>query len=328
MAEGYAAPGYSCRDMRLVYFGSGAFGLPTLKHLAARHEIAMVVTQPDRPSGRGGAVNPTPVGEWCVQELAGVPVQKPEKVNEASVREAIRACGADAWVVIAFGQKLGPKLLEGVMAVNLHASLLPRWRGAAPINAAILAGDSVTGNSVITLADRMDAGFLLGKTEREIDPTETAGELHDELAEDGPELVESVLEQHRAGALKQVKQDEGAVTVASKLSKADSWVDFSQGAEACRRRVLGLTPWPGVTVQFRDLPLKLTRVGVEEGPGEEAPGTLLNAESGVVSCTGGRLAVLEVHPAGRKNMTWAEFARGHRVQAGERFIGRAHGGAV
>src|SRR5690606_37944755 len=142
--------------------------------------LTLVVTQPDRPAGRGRAPAPTPIGAWAAAEveagrLAPEQVVKPESVNEDSVREFILAVDADAWVVIAFGQKLGRRLLDGRFAINLHASLLPRWRGAAPINAALLAGDAETGNSVITLADRMDAGLVLGQSRRPIDPSVTAG---------------------------------------------------------------------------------------------------------------------------------------------------------
>lgn len=309
--------------MRLVFFGSGAFGLPTLKRLAERHDIAAIVTQPDKPAGRGGKLSPTPIAEWASASASRIPLRKPAKVNEASLVSDLRSHNADAWVVIAFGQKLGKNLLKDVFAINLHASLLPRWRGAAPINAAILAGDSVTGNSVITLADKMDAGLILAQSRRDIDPLTTAGELHDELAADGPELVESVLEARRNGSIMERLQDEAHVTIAPKLSKSDSWVDFREPAEACRRRIHGLTPWPGIAVTFRDLPLKLTRAHVSGDNASGEPGEIVDEGSGLVCCgEGSVLQVLEVHPAGRKNMAWPDFARGHRVQPGERFIGK------
>lgn len=307
--------------MRLVFFGSGAFGLPTLQSLADQHDIAAIITQPDRPSGRGGSVTPTPIGEYAAKTLPNTPLFKPEKVNQLT--EQIRNLNADAWVIIAFGQKLGAKLLDGIFAINLHASLLPRWRGAAPINAAILAGDTQSGNSIITLADRMDAGLILAQSHRDIEPADTAGDLHDLLADDGPELVESVLQEHAKGTVRLQSQDESLVTIAPKFSKADGWVDFTQDAESCRRRIQGLTPWPGVTVQFRDLPLKLTRAITIPEEADQAPGTILNAESGLISCGHATtLKLLEVHPAGRKNMAWPDFCRGHRLNEGERFIGR------
>jgi methionyl-tRNA formyltransferase len=320
--------------MRIAYFGAGAFGLPTLEWLFAggEHELAGVVTQPDRPAGRGQTLTPSPVGAWMAKHRPETPVLKIERVNEPGATAEIRSLfgpgGAhrvDAWLVIAFGQKLSKELLAGVTAMNLHASLLPRWRGAAPINAAVLAGDGETGNTVITLAERMDAGLMLGQSRRAIEPGQTAGELHDLLALDGPGLVRDVLaavaERGVAGVGK--PQDEALATRAGKFSKADGWVDLGEGAEACRRRVHGLTPWPGVTVRLRGEGLKLLRTAVVPGAGGgAAAGVLVDAPGGVVACGGGDgLRMLEVQPSGGRAMSWAEFARGRRVQAGERIEG-------
>lgn len=308
----------------VVFFGSGAFGVPTLARLAAEHDLLLIVTQPDRPAGRSQRPTPTPAALWAGENVPGVPVLKPENVNDPGIVERIRAAGDAAFIVIAFGQKLGPALLDGRFAINLHASLLPRWRGAAPINRAVLAGDEVTGNSVITLADRMDAGRILGQSHRSIDPMLTAGELHDLLAGDGPALVMDVLARRAAGTLTPREQDPSLVTQAPKLSKDDGWVDFGAGAEECRRRVHGLTPWPGVTVRFRDEAVKLLRVAAVGAVGSEraAPGTVLDAEAGIVACgSGTRLRLLEVQPAGGRAMPWADFARGRRIRADEVMIG-------
>jgi methionyl-tRNA formyltransferase len=229
--------------MRLVFLGSGAFGLPTLERLAASHEIAAVVTQPDRRAGRGRKLTPTPIGAWADGRIETI--IKAESVNVPDVRDRIRSLDADAWVVIAFGQKLKKKLLDGIFAINLHASLLPRWRGAAPIHHAILAGDEITGNSVISLASRMDAGLVYAQSTRPIEPQLTTGELHDLLAADGPDLVSRVLHQHAAGRLDPVEQDESRVTLAPQLTKADGLVDFGQPADVVLRRIHGLSPWPG-----------------------------------------------------------------------------------
>jgi len=300
--------------MKLVFFGSGAFGLPTLQHLARTHTIAAIITQPDRPAGRGGGLTPTPIAQWA-DANASCPVIKPEKVN--TIAADIRSHNADAWVVIAFGQKLGKALLDNQFAINLHASLLPRWRGAAPINAAILAGDAITGNSVITLADRMDAGEVLGQSRREINPLNTAGELHDLLAADGPALVERVLSDFARGTLSPSRQDESRVTIAPKLSKADGWIAFTEDSTSCCRRVHGLTPWPGVTAMFRDAPVKLTRVQVVGSIPVGAPGTIFDVDQGLVACRDSTIKVLEVHPAGKKPMPWSDFARGQRITVGE-----------
>jgi len=316
--------------VNLVFFGSGAFGVPTLERLSREHTLNLIVTQPDRPAGRGKTLTPTPVGAYAASELPGVPILKPENVNDAEVVERIRSTPAEAWVVIAFGQKLGRSLLADRFAINLHASLLPRWRGAAPINHAIIAGDSITGNSVITLADRMDAGLVLGQSRRPIDPLVTAGELHDLLASDGPELVLRVLDQHGAGTLRPVAQEESAVTTAGKLAKSDGAVELCSPADEVRCRIHGLNPWPGVTVMFRGQPLKLLRARAHDSdssPAHTVPGpvgAIVDGAAGLVSCgSGTTLELLEVQPAGSRAMSWAEFARGHRVQPGERIEGGA-----
>lgn len=299
--------------MRLVYFGSGAFGLPTLRFLIETHEVCAIVTQPDRPAGRGSKLTPTPIATWAAQHAPLVPIIKPEKVNQIDIVAQIRGYNADAWVVIAFGQKLGRTLLDGVFAINLHASLLPRWRGAAPINAAILAGDTVTGNSVITLADRMDAGLILGHSTRPIDPLTTAGELHDLLASDGPALVGRVLDDRHAGRVQGVSQDENLVTIATKLGRDDGNADFNQRAEFIRRQVHALTPWPGVAIVVGDskTPLKLLRVQATDEKHQQPAGSVIDVQAGTLACGHSSvLRVLEVLPAGKRAMPWADFARG------------------
>jgi methionyl-tRNA formyltransferase len=311
--------------MNLVYFGSGAFGLPTLQRLVAHHAVQAVVTQPDRPAGRGGKLTPTPIAQWCQDHAPHLMLIKPEKVNDPAVIDQVRSLRAEAWVVIAFGQKLSRKLLDGVFAINLHASLLPRWRGAAPINAAVLAGDSLTGNSVITLADRMDAGLVLGQTTRPLTDNLTAGDLHDLLAADGPDLVEEVLRRQQSGTLSAMHQDESMVTQAAKLSRADSWVDFHRPARDCLRRIHGLTPWPGISVACSassDQPpvaeFKVLRVEPAGMPPEQArvpSAHVLTAPGhGLIACGDGTgLRVIELQPPGKRPMTWEQFARGHRM---------------
>lgn len=311
--------------MNLVYFGSGAFGLPTLGALHASHRLLAIVTQPDKPSGRKLQLTPTPVGEWAAEHAPGVPLHKPASVNEPATRDALRALGADAWIVIAFGQKLGRSLLDGVFAANLHASLLPRWRGAAPINHAVVAGDAETGNSVITLADRMDAGLVLAQSRRPIGPAQTAGELHDLLASDGPSLVLNVLDRRAAGTLDPREQDERLVTLAPKLSREDAWVDFADSAFGCARRINGLSPWPGVSVSLRGEDLKLLRAepAADQGQQSSMPGTILDPDAGLVSCAERTaLRLLEVQPPGKRAMAWADFARGKRPAAGDLITGR------
>lgn len=308
----------------VIFFGAGAFGVPTLAALVAQQRVLAIVTQPDKPAGRGGTLTATPIAAWAQQHAPAIHIFKPIKCNTPEVRDAIRAVPTNTWVVIAFGQKLGQALLADRFAINLHASLLPRWRGAAPINAAMVAGDTRTGNSVITLADRMDAGLVLATSERTIDPLLTAGELHDALSSDGPALIERVLTLHATNALQPRAQDESLVTIAPKMSKPDGWVNFSLAAMRCRERIHGLTPWPGVSVLLastqNSLPadaisIKLLRVQEVAVTHAHAPGTLFDVHQGLVACglqqdSSSALKLLEVQPAGKKPMPWADFARG------------------
>lgn len=332
--------------MRIAYFGSGEFGLPTLRTIAREHTLVGIVTQPDKPAGRGGSLRATPVGAAAETELPDVPLLKPARCNAPEVVAEIRSWNADAWVVIAFGQKLGAALLDGIFAINLHASILPRWRGAAPINAAILAGDTHSGNSVITLADRMDAGEVLASSRSEIGPCETAGELHDRLSAEGPELVLHVLRDFRSGTLSRRFQDESLVTLAPKLSRDDGFVDFAQDALACARRINGLSPWPGVTATLlgpEGKPiesLKLCRAMVQSGPSRSEsqtvtpldvctvqPGLILEPDTGVVACgRGSTVRLIDVQPAGKRIMAWPDFARGRRLSGAER-LARPNAGA-
>ena len=308
----------------IVFLGSGAFGVPTLAALAREHHLLAIVTQPDKPAGRGGKLTPTPVAAHASEHLQGVPVLKPEKCNAPEAAAAIRAFAESdptlAWVVIAYGQYLGKKLLADRFAINLHASLLPRWRGAAPIHAAIIAGDVQTGNSVITIAEKMDAGAVLGQSTRAILPTQTTAELHDQLASDGPALVLDVLARQAAGTLVHHVQDESGVTLASKLSKADARVAWeSLPANLCRARINGLSPWPGVTVWLRGEELKLLRAGPGPmGARGTTPGTLCDVAQGLVACGDrGVIQLLEVQPAGKRAMAWSAFAQGRTLALGD-----------
>ena len=306
--------------MRIAFLGSGEFGLPTLQALAGRHEVVGVVSQPDRPAGRGGTLTPTPIAAFAQASLTGTPLVRPEDVNVPGVVEALHAWRPDAMVVIAFGQKLSPELVDPARvgpAINLHASHLPRWRGAAPINWAILGGDTTTGNSVISIAQRMDAGVIYAQSSRPIEPTQTAGELHDLLSADGPALVLDVLNALAHGRATPLTQDESLKTRAPKLNRAMAVVDFAKEAQTCRRTINGLSPWPGVTVSFRGQPLKLLRAGPGTGTGGK-PGEVIDPTLGLVACSNGAIQILDVQPAGKRVMPWRDFANGHQVKSQER----------
>ncbi len=302
--------------MRLVFLGSGAFGTPTLEALAAAagHEVVLVVTQPDKPAGRGKVLTPTPIA-LCAERL-GIRVLKPTDINEASVRAELRGIAADAWVVIAFGQKLSRELLEGNFAINLHGSLLPAYRGAAPIQRAVMDGCAETGVSVISLAERMDAGLVYATRVRPIGPRATSDEVHDLLSTLGPEVIEDVLARRRAGTLVGVVQDESKATRARKLSKAEATVDLTQlDAPSVRARVNGLNAWPGCTVLIGELPVKLLRVDVCATSTNE-PGVL--RADGKVDARSGAIEILEVQPLGKRAMSMTEFLAGRSKLVGER----------
>ncbi len=317
--------------MRLVFFGSGEFGLPSFAHLARGHEVAAVVSQPDRPAGRRRQLTPTPVAAWA--QTQGIDPHRVEDVNTDPFVDGIAALRADAAVVIAFGQKLSDRLIGGAgrLVVNLHASLLPRFRGAAPINHAILAGDAQTGVSVISLASRMDAGLIYAQAQTPIGPAETAGELHDRLALLGPAVLEQVLADFAAGHLVGRPQDESRATRAPKLSRADGGVDFTRPAAEVAARIRGLSPWPGVTVQWRSedhpcppVALKLLRAVAgpasgRTGPDAPAPGMVMDIGDGLrVAAGDGTVDILELQPPGKRPMAADAFCRGHGMRVGDR----------
>ena len=309
--------------MNLLFFGSGAFGLPTLERLCADHTVLAVFTQPARPAGRKRVLTPTPVGAWAAQH--GLPVHEVADVNTA--QEVARVAGyvPDASVVIAFGQKLAPELIAamGELAVNLHSSLLPKYRGAAPIHWAVIHGDAQTGVSVIGLAQRMDAGALYAQRTTAIDPMETTGELHDRLAADlGPDAVAGVLDDLAAQRLSPLEQDHTAATRAPKFVKVDGTVGFDQPAQGVRARVHGLTPWPGCRVSWWPAeggdprPLLLRRVRDHPGPAVGPPGVI--GPDLRVACGEGVLELVELQVAGGTVQPLDAFVRGQGLKAGDR----------
>ena len=305
--------------LRIIFAGSGEFGLPTFDALLARgHDVVRVVSQPDRPAGRGKQLTPTPIAQRAL--AAGLPVLRTDSIN----REALP--DADVMVVIAFGQKISEAVVHRprLGSVNLHASRLPRYRGAAPINWAIVRGETTTGNSVIRLAQRMDAGAVLAQSELSIGELETAGELHDRLAADGATLVPRLLEELAAGRAHEAPQDEGQATLAPKLSREDARLDFTRPADELAQRVRGLYPWPGCRVSVCDaegseierLRLVRARAGADTEGSRWEPGEIM--VNGLVHTGGGALDIVECQPEGKRTMSLADYRRGHRWHAGLR----------
>lgn len=314
--------------MKLIFLGSGEFGVPTLSHLCDHHEVQAVVSQPDKPAGRKRKLTPTPVSQFAIDR--DLMLHRTDNANDAAFVESMKQTPADVAVVIAFGQKLSPEFIGALapVVVNLHSSLLPKYRGAAPINWAMIEGDVETGVSVIGLAQKMDAGLIYATATTAIDPLETVGELHDRLSLLGPDIIEQVLRDVAAGTLKGEAQNDAEATRAPKLKKADGWVDFSMSAERVRARIHGLTPWPGVTVTWRrgdgsEHPLKLCRVASEmdASAGGVEPGSVL--ADARVACGDGVLRLLEVQVPGKRVMTIDEFTRGHVLEPGDQLISKS-----
>lgn len=298
---------------RVALLGSGAFAIPSFSALAATPgiEVPLVITQPDRPAGRGRVLEPTPVGAWAARE--GLRVVKPEDINapewvELLVRERI-----DAIAVIAFGQKLSPAVLDGRVACNLHGSLLPRWRGAAPIQRSVMAGDDQVGVTVISIASRMDAGVVYARAATTIGPSETSGDLHDRLAQLGAPAMVAVVQGLLDGTARGTTQDESLATRARKLSRADAWVDLRGTAREVCARINGLSPWPGTDCTIagdghEPMPIKLLRCRAVDA--SLPVGSV--ATSGVVGCGEGAIDVLEAQVPGGKPMPLVDLMRGRR----------------
>ena len=305
-------------SLRIIFAGSGEFGLPTLRALLeSKHQVVQVVTQPDRPAGRGRGLTATPIGKFA--DEAGAPCMRTANINAEPLPEA------DLMVVIAFGQKISPEKVNHpkLGSVNLHASRLPRYRGAAPINWAILNGDSISGNSVIRLAERMDAGAILAQSSLTIGEVETAGELHNRLAQDGVSLILKVVEDLAAGTAVEQPQDESLATIAPKLSRESARLDFSRPTDEVARRIRGLYPWPGCRVRICDAEgtelsrLRLVRArAIQDDDDRWMPGEITSA--GRIRAGRGTIELLECQPEGGKPMPIAAYQRGHRWQAGLR----------
>jgi len=294
---------------RVSFLGSGTLGVPTLEALHRLDRLGVVVSQPDRPAGRGRQRTPTPVSAWALAH--GVPLVRTEDANVGEALAAVQACGGPL-VVVAFGQKLGPALLHGRASVNLHPSALPRWRGAAPIQRAMLAGEDTIGVCAIEVAERMDAGPILGQFTTRVGAQETAGEVLDRVAIESVPMMERVVEALLRGEAQGQAQDEARATRAAKLSRADAWVNWTARGDAVRLRINGLQPWPGCLARVDGRPLRLLRAGPAEGGGA-AGGVLAD---GAVACGEGAIMPLQVQSPGARAMTWSEWLRGQRLGPG------------
>jgi methionyl-tRNA formyltransferase len=302
-------------SLRLIFMGTPAFAVPTLRALAAAgHEIAAVYTRAAKPAGRGMALAPAPIEHEARQ--MNVAVFTPATLKSADVQEGFRAHGADAAVVVAYGLILPPAILQATKygCFNLHASLLPRWRGAAPINRAIMAGDRESGVAVMKMDAGLDTGAVALSERVAIAPDMTAGELHDVLAERGGALMAGAMAALERGALQFTPQPPAGVTYAEKIDKAETRIDWTQPWQHVHDHVRGLSPFPGAWCEMAGagrVKILRTTKGDDAGP----PGGVLDDHL-TIACGNGAVRVLELQRAGKQPMKADEFLRGTAIRAG------------
>jgi len=301
--------------MRIVFIGAGEIGVPTLQALlrSSEHELTGVFTQPDKPVGRAQRIEPTPIK----RALAGskVPILQPARVKDRQAIEEIRALQPDAIVVIAYGQILPREVLEipRIACLNLHASLLPRWRGAAPIQAAIAAGDPETGIPVMHMAEGLDTGDILLQRRIDILPTDTGGSLHDRLAQVAPEALLEALQMLAKRNAPRIPQDNALATYAPKLTRDDGKIDWSEPAEIIEGKIRAFNPWPGAFTEIAApgvRKLKIFSAAIVDLSGK--PGEFLRSEKELIVAAGkNALSLNEVQPEGKRRMDAAAFLRGN-----------------
>ncbi|RPJ18677.1 MAG: methionyl-tRNA formyltransferase [Chloroflexi bacterium] len=299
---------------RVVFMGSPDFALPSLKALAQQYEVVGVVTQPDRGSGRGRELKAPPV-KLLAQEL-DIPVVQPEKLRQPEAMEQLRAWEPELIVVAAFGQILRKDVLDLPRngCINVHASLLPRWRGAAPINAALLHGDAETGVTIMKMDVGLDTGPILTQRSIRLTQDDTAGSVSETLSHLGADLLIETLPGYLSGDIQAVPQPEEGMTYAAMLKKEAGQLDFTRPADELERRVRAFHPWPGTFMDFDGILLKVHRTHVEAGEAQ-AGQRLIYRDQPAVGAGGGLLILDEVQPAGKKSMSGKSFLAGARKWA-------------
>lgn len=308
--------------MRIAFFGTPEFALPTLDGLlASRHQVVAVVTQPDRPRGRGHHVSAGPVKARAL--AAGVVVFQPDRLRDSAFVDAFAALHADLGVVAAYGKILPESLIAAprLGMINVHASLLPRYRGAAPVHRAIIAGEHETGVTIMRVVKALDAGPMLDRSVRGIEPDETSAEVERDLARLGADLLVSVVDRLAAGPIHETPQDDATATYAPRLTKADGAIDWRQSALAVHNRIRGLHPWPHASAHLEGRRYILLRSEVASETSSQVPGTIVAADADrlIVATGPGTLRLLEVQPEGKRPLTAREFLAGHHLSPGASF---------
>lgn len=307
--------------MKVIFMGTPDFSVGTLEALIeAGHEVALVVTQPDKPKGRGGKMQYTPVKEVAVAH--NIPVYQPKRIREPECIEELRKYNADIMVVIAFGQILPKEILEMTPygCVNVHASLLPSYRGAAPIQWAVINGEKVSGVTTMQMNEGLDTGDMLLKVEIPLDEKETGGSLHDKLAEAGARLCVETLDALKAGTVTPEKQGDSPTAYAKMLDKHMGKIDWKMSAKEIERMIRGLNPWPSAYTRWNenDKGMKIWEAEVAEGQTDKAAGTVVEvAKDGFFVQTGdGLLKITALQIPGKKRMDAAAFLRGYQMETG------------
>lgn len=308
--------------MKIIFMGTPDFSVGTLEALVeAGHEVCLVVTQPDKPKGRGKEMQYTPVKEAAIKH--GIEVYQPRKIRESECVEKLKQYQADIMVVIAFGQILPKEILEMTPygCVNVHASLLPKYRGAAPIQWSIIDGEEVTGVTTMQMDEGLDTGDMLLKTEVPITAEETGESLHDKLAEAGAKLCVETLEKLQEGSIQPEKQGESPTAYARMLDKKLGNIDWSKSAVEIERLVRGLNSWPSAYTHWNKKVMKIWKADVVDENSTKEPGSVVKVEKdGFYVQTGdGCLKVLELQIPGKKRMDAGAFLRGYTLEAGEVF---------
>jgi methionyl-tRNA formyltransferase len=306
--------------MKLIYMGTPGFAVPPLRSLhGAGHDIAAVVTRTDKPAGRGKVLTPPPV-KVAAREL-GLPVLQPKRVRDPAFVDSLRSLAPDVIVVAAYGQILPREILAmpKLGCVNIHASLLPAYRGAAPINWAIIRGDTETGVTIMQMDEGMDTGAILVQERIAMGDRDTAGTVTERLSVLGARAIVSALPRIASGELRPQQQDHNRATMAPLLKKVDGIIDWTSPALEIHNRVRGLTPWPGAYTYLDGKLVKVLETDVMAG--NEGPGVITcpDRDTCAAGTGSGLLRIITLQPEGKKPMTAAEFLRGHRDIAGKRF---------
>lgn len=301
---------------RLVFAGTPDFSVPPLRALLeSEHQLVAVYTQPDRPAGRGRKLSPSPVKEVAID--AGVPVHQPPNFKDPAAVEELAALRPDLMIVVAYGLLLPRAVLDipRLGCVNIHASVLPRWRGAAPIQRAVLAGDSTSGITIMQMEEGLDTGPMFRVDEIELRPGETGGSLHDRLSELGAESLMAALPGILDGSLTPRPQDDALSCYARKLDKAEAWIDWSRPAAEIERQVRAFNPWPVAQTRYEDANLRVWRAHEVAGIGA-APGTVMSASrDGIEVATGdGLLCITELQLPGKRPMGAQDFINANQIQ--------------